>query len=133
MSKKNILVLIGIVYVSLISFGSLSSSNNISMLDFKHIDKIIHLISYAILCLIIFLIFETFKTKASIWSAFLFSAAYGIFIEILQLMITTREFSLLDILSNTVGILIMTSIISLKKQFIVKKLEAYMLFLLIFN
>mgnify|MGYP001246419309 FL=1 len=133
MSKKNILVLIGIVYVSLISFGSLSSSNNISMLDFKYIDKIIHLISYAILCLIIFLIFETFKTKASICSAFLFSAAYGIFIEILQLMITTREFSLLDILSNTVGILIMTSIISLKKQFIVKKLEPYMLFLLIFN
>lgn len=130
MFKKNILILIGLVYVSIITFGSLTSSDNISMLDFKHLDKIIHLISYAILCLIIFLIFETFKTKASIWFAFLFPTAYGIFIEILQLMITTsREFSLLDILSNTVGILIMTALISLKKQFIVKKLEAYMLFL----
>jgi len=130
MFKKNILILIGLVYVSIITFGSLTSSDNISMLDFKHLDKIIHLISYAILCLIIFLIFETFKTKASIWVAFLFPTAYGIFIEILQLMITTsREFSLLDILSNTVGILIMTALISLKKQFIVKKLEAYMLFL----
>ena len=130
MFKKNILILIGLVYVSIITFGSLTSSDNISMLDFKHLDKIIHLISYAILCLIIFLIFEAFKTKASIWFAFLFPTAYGIFIEILQLMITTsREFSLLDILSNTVGILIMTALISLKKQFIVKKLEAYMLFL----
>ena len=130
MFKKNILILIGLVYVSIITFGSLTSSDNISMLDFKHLDKIIHLISYAILCLIIFLIFETFKTKASIWVAFLFPTAYGIFIEILQLMITTsREFSLLDILSNTVGILIMTALISLKKQFIVKKLETYMLFL----
>ena len=130
MFKKNILILIGLVYVSIITFGSLTTSDNISMLDFKHLDKIIHLISYAILCLIIFLIFETFKTKASIWVAFLFPTAYGIFIEILQLMITTsREFSLLDILSNTVGILIMTALISLKKQFIVKKLEAYMLFL----
>ena len=130
MFKKNILILIGLVYVSIITFGSLTSSDNISMLDFKHLDKIIHLISYAILCLIIFLIFETFKTKASIWFAFLFPTAYGIFIEILQLMITTsREFSLLDILSNTIGILIMTALISLKKQFIVKKLEAYMLFL----
>ena len=130
MFKKNILILIGLVYVSIITFGSLTSSDNISMLDFKHLDKVIHLITYAILCLIIFLIFETFKTKASIWFAFLFPTAYGIFIEILQLMITTsREFSLLDILSNTVGILIMTALISLKKQFIVKKLEAYMLFL----
>ena len=130
MFKKNILILIGLVYVSIITFGSLTSSDNISMLDFKHLDKVIHLITYAILCLIIFLIFETFKTKASIWVAFLFPTAYGIFIEILQLMITTsREFSLLDILSNTVGILIMTALISLKKQFIVKKLEAYMLFL----
>ena len=130
MFKKNILILIGLVYVSIITFGSLTSSDNISMLDFKHLDKIIHLISYAILCLIIFLIFETFKTKASIWVAFLFPTAYGIFIEILQLMITTsREFSLLDILSNTIGILIMTALISLKKQFIVKKLETYMLFL----
>ena len=130
MFKKNILILIGLIYVSLITFGSLTSSDNISMLDFKHLDKVIHLITYAILCLIIFLIFETFKTKASIWFAFLFPTAYGIFIEILQLMITTsREFSLLDILSNTIGILIMTALISLKKQFIVKKLEAYMLFL----
>ena len=130
MFKKNILILIGLVYVSIITFGSLTSSDNISMLDFKHLDKVIHLITYAILCLIIFLIFETFKTKASIWVAFLFPTAYGIFIEILQLMITTsREFSLLDILSNTVGILIMTALISLKKQFIVKKLETYMLFL----
>ena len=130
MFKKNILILIGLVYVSIITFGSLTSSDNISMLDFKHLDKVIHLITYAILCLIIFLIIETFKTKASIWFAFLFPTAYGIFIEILQLMITTsREFSLLDILSNTIGILIMTALISLKKQFIVKKLEAYMLFL----
>ena len=130
MFKKNILILIGLIYVSLITFGSLSSSNNISMLDFKHTDKIIHLISYAILCLIIFLIFETFKTKASIWFAFLFPTAYGIFIEILQLMITiSREFSLLDILANTVGVLIMTTLISSKKQYIVKKLETYMLFL----
>ena len=130
MFKKNILILIGLIYVSLITFGSLSSSNNISMLDFKHLDKVIHLISYAILCLIIFLIFETFKTKASIWFAFLFPTAYGIFIEILQLTITTsREFSLLDILFNTFGILIMTALIILKKQVIVKKLETYMLFL----
>ena len=130
MFKKNILILIGLIYVSLITFGSLSSSNNISMLDFKHIDKIIHLISYAILCLIIFLIFETFKTKAGIWFAFLFPTAYGIFIEILQLMITTsREFSLLDILANTVGVIIMTALIISKKQCIVKKLETYMLFL----
>ena len=130
MFKKNILILIGLIYVSLITFGSLSSSNNISMLDFKHIDKIIHLISYAILCLIIFLIFETFKTKAGIWFAFLFPTAYGTFIEILQLMITTsREFSLLDILANTVGVIIMTALIISKKQCIVKKLETYMLFL----
>ena len=130
MSKKNILILIGLVYLSLITFGSLSSSNNISTPDFKYLDKIIHLISYAILCLIIFLIFETFKTKASMWFAFLFSMAYGIFIEILQLMITiSREFSLLDILANTVGVLIMTALISSKKQYTVKKLETYMLFL----
>lgn len=83
--------------------------------------------AYAVLCLLVFLSFQVQNINKSIWYAVLFAFIFGIILELLQgVTPNARVTDTLDILANTLGILVMTFLISWKKQTLVKKLQTLM-------
>ena len=83
--------------------------------------------AYAVLCLLVFLSFQVQNKNKSVWYSALFAFIFGIIIELLQsVMPSARVTDTLDILANTLGILVMTFLISWKKQTLVKKLQTLM-------
>lgn len=83
--------------------------------------------AYAVLCLLVFLSFQVQNINKSIWYAALFAFIFGIILELLQgVTPNARVTDLLDILANTLGILVMAFLISWKKQTLVKKLQTLM-------
>ena len=83
--------------------------------------------AYAVLCLLVFLSFQVQNINKSIWYAVLFAFIFGIILELLQgVTPNARVTDLLDILANTLGILVMAFLISWKKQTLVKKLQTLM-------
>ncbi|HSH51216.1 MAG TPA: VanZ family protein, partial [Bacteroidales bacterium] len=93
-----------IFYVSVTSGENL---NKISLLNFPHIDKIIHLLLYFILSLTLLASFiRSGKRKKSdhIFISFVLVVSYGILMEVFQFYFTkTRSADILDILANTTG------------------------------
>ncbi|WP_418653610.1 VanZ family protein [Tenacibaculum soleae] len=93
-----ILITIGIAFFSLIKIEN-------QQIQIKNIDKLKHLIAYFILTFIWLLAFK--KTKTSKLFIAFCCFFFGIIIEALQVTITThRSGELLDIVANTMGILI---------------------------
>ena len=83
--------------------------------------------AYAVLCLLVFLSFQVQNINKSIWYAALFAFIFGIILELLQAVTpNARVTDLLDILANTLGILVMAFLLSWKKQTLVKKLQTLM-------
>ena len=83
--------------------------------------------AYAVLCLLVFLSFQVQNINKSIWYAVLFAFIFGIILELLQgVTPNARVTDLLDILANTLGILVMAFLLSWKKQTLVKKLQTLM-------
>lgn len=83
--------------------------------------------AYAVLCLLVFLSFQVHNKNKSIWYAALFAFIFGIILELLQgVTPNARVTDTLDILANTLGVLVMTFLISWKKQTLVKKLQTLM-------
>ena len=83
--------------------------------------------AYAVLCLLVFLSFQVQNINKSIWYAVLFAFIFGIILELLQgVTPNARVTDTLDILANTLGILVMAFLISWKKQTLVKKLQTLM-------
>lgn len=70
--------------------------------EIPNIDKIIHLSAYAWLNWIGSHAIEVENIKKN----FLFLVAFGLLIEILQVMTGYRSFELLDIVANTTGVII---------------------------
>ena len=63
-------------------------------------DKLVHLIGYCLL----FVSCEIAYPKRNIWAKLLFVLSFSILIEIIQYFLPYREFSLLDIVANLVGV-----------------------------
>lgn len=83
--------------------------------------------AYAVLCLLVFLSFQVQNINKSIWYAVLFAFIFGIILELLQgVTPNARVTDTLDILANTLGILVMAFLLSWKKQTLVKKLQTLM-------
>ena len=83
--------------------------------------------AYAVLCLLVFLSFQVQNINKSIWYAVLFAFIFGIILELLQVVTpNARVTDTLDILANTLGILVMAFLLSWKKQTLVKKLQTLM-------
>ena len=111
----------------LIIIGSLSNLEDVSKPNIEFLDKIIHFITYALLCLVLFLMFESYKLRNTLKYSILVSIAFGTLIEFLQENITSyRSFDIFDIVANVAGILIIAKLIAPMKPFIVKKLETFM-------
>ena len=83
--------------------------------------------AYAVLCLLVFLSFQVQSKNKSVWYAALFAFIFGIILELLQgVTPNARVTDTLDILANTLGILVMAFLLSWKKQTLVKKLQTLM-------
>lgn len=106
MLKKNlfsILISAGILYLSL---ANASNFKEPAFINIPHFDKIVHFGMYFSLSISIFI-----ENRKSIYSgeklllASLIPLAYGILMEILQMLTTTRSASLADGLADLAGIL----------------------------
>ncbi|MEC8133365.1 MAG: VanZ family protein [Bacteroidota bacterium] len=127
MAKKNLLTLVGVGYIILLTYGSLFDTKDLLEINFKFHDKLIHFAAYALLCLVVYVIFKIYDVKNSLRTAVLFSIIFGTVIEILQMTLTSyRAFDCYDIAANTAGIFIMACAIHTKKAFIINKLETFM-------
>jgi len=110
-------------YTLVITTLSLVQLDDIPKLNTGFDDKIAHFLCYAILCLMWFLSFYSFKIKRSLFAASAFSILFGLIIEIIQSQATVhRTAEVLDFLANTMGALAMTILIYLKKKVIIKNL-----------
>ncbi|WP_188461013.1 VanZ family protein [Bizionia arctica] len=88
-------------------------------------DKIFHFLAYILFTYLWFNTFAfkfNFSERKSILSSIFLSVAFGIIIEVLQMLVTTsRSFDLLDILANILGVLFAAFLINIKMKIDVKK------------
>ena len=96
-----ILITVSIAFLSLIKLGK-------QPIQISNLDKIEHLIAYFSLGLSWLLVFKEHKKFSyKNYLIVLICVFYGIIIEVLQTTLTSyREGSLLDIIANTVGVLL---------------------------
>ncbi len=106
MVKKTILP-IAVVYTITLFIMSLLNLNDYSVHQPKNSDKLLHFIAYAILFFLWYKVKHLHKLKISLISLVILSISFGIVMEFLQSILTTyREFSVYDMLANTLGVLI---------------------------
>ncbi len=123
MPNRIIIFSFSLFYTLVITTLSLVQLDDIPKLNTGFDDKIAHFLCYAILCLMWFLSFYSFKIKRSLFAASAFSILFGLIIEIIQSQATVhRTAEVLDFLANTMGALAMTILIYLKKEVIIKNL-----------
>jgi len=65
-------------------------------------DKLNHFVAFFVLYVLLTFTFR----KIDIFHRFIISLTFGFFIEIIQYLLPNREFSLLDILANGIGIVL---------------------------
>ena len=124
MHKKQLIYATTLGYTILLAFASLAKINHQSTFHIEFEDKIVHFLAYAILCFLVFLSFSLQKINKSLIYAALF--AFGIILEFIQgVMPHARVSELLDVVANTLGILVMTAILRWKKQTLIKKLQTF--------
>ena len=127
MLKKHWIHILSVGYSLTLALASLVRINHDAIINIQFQDKIVHFMAYAVLCLLVFLSFQVQNINKSIWYAALFAFIFGIILELLQgVTPNARVTDTLDILANTLGILVMTFLISWKKQTLVKKLQTLM-------
>lgn len=106
MNKKKIIVVTTVLCVLTITILSLIKlSQPETNMNFTFLDKIVHFVFYFILNALVLLSAAAYNRANKLSSRSLItlaSIAYGIGIEIIQLYVG-REFSLLDILANSLG------------------------------
>ena len=123
MPNRIVVFSFSLFYTLVITTLSLVQLDDIPKLNTGFDDKIAHFLCYAILCLMWFLSFYSFKTKRSLFAASASSILFGLIIEIIQSQATVyRTAEVLDFLANTMGALAMTILIYLKKEVIIKNL-----------
>ena len=123
MPNRIIIFSFSLFYTLVITVLSLVQLRDIPKLNTGFDDKIVHFLIYAILCLMWFLSFYSFKIKRSLFDASAFSILFGLIIELIQSQATVyRTGEVLDFFANTIGALAMTMLIYLKKEVIIKNL-----------
>ena len=119
MLKKQI-VYITVFYSLALTVVCLIPSNKLPDVEVSFADKIFHSITYLVLTFLWFYSFvyrfKIERMKALIYASVI-SVAFGIIIEVLQEILTeTRSADLLDVLANSLGVLIAACSLLLKKQ-----------------
>jgi len=117
--KKIASSLFTLAYMTIITIISLSNLDNAPKFQFVHVDKLIHCLIYFIFYLLVFNTTKIYKLKNSLTISITFSVGFGILIEVCQPIFTlNRQFEILDILANTVGVFLMVTLISSRNSLI---------------
>lgn len=113
MERKKIFLIIAILLTLLIILGSLTSPSNLSVKTIKISDKVIHFVAYFVLSASWFLALKKTKTNYIIISIAVI--LFGILIEVLQKILTTNRYlEYLDMVANTLGVLLTYLLFTLK-------------------
>lgn len=113
MPKKVLLLLaicytLGLAVLSLVTIG-------LPKLGTNYDDKIFHTLAYGLLALIWYFTLYKLKIAKPIFIAALASIIYGIIIEALQgLLATGRNLDMLDVLANSIGVIIVVLFIKIR-------------------
>jgi len=125
--KKQWFHILSVGYSLCLAVASLVRLKHDVIINIQFQDKIVHFMAYAVLCLLVFFSFQVQNINKSIWYSVLLALTFGIFLEFLQSVTpNARVTDILDILANTLGILVMAFLLSWKKQTLVKKLQTFM-------
>ena len=97
-----------LVWACVIMFLSVVGVETNANIEFKAMDKIIHLGIYLVLCEMLIVGFtkqyqiRTFKYQPVAW-AIVISALFGICLEVVQYFLPYRSFDIYDMLANVIG------------------------------
>ncbi|MGB5418656.1 VanZ family protein [Algibacter sp.] len=116
--------LIALGYAIALGTASLMTLRDIPKVNISNADKIFHFLAYSIFAVLWYFAFYftfNFKKRKAIIYAFILAVSFGIIIEILQdTMTASRELDVYDALANTLGALIASILLWLKKSLQVK-------------
>ncbi len=102
MSKKLILTIISAIYLVILLISAFAV--NLSSESAPGSDKTLHFIGFLILTLLLIFTFKNYTTKRVYLKSLIIAVVIGIIIEIIQLFIPSRSFSLLDFAADLGGI-----------------------------
>lgn len=123
MLNKQFLFFFTLAYSVALAVISLVSNDGLPYLGTNYEDKIYHLLAYALLCYLWYKVLFNINIKYAVLIALIASIIYGTIIEVLQGQLTvTRDASIMDIVANTMGAVIVSLILTLRKKTIVKNL-----------
>jgi predicted PurR-regulated permease PerM len=120
---KKTWLIIAICYSLILAIFSLVNIDSLPKLGSDHNDKMFHVLAYGLLLLLWYLTFHITKIMKPVVIAAILSIIYGIVLEVLQDKLTiARNFDMLDIVANSIGVTIMAGFIIIKNKTIVKNL-----------
>lgn len=106
-----------IIYVAVLTYGSIGNVSGVPKLGFSFDDKIYHFLAYAILTVLLFNYVVTTTIKHKILFSVSTAIVYGIIIEVLQATITDfRTPDYYDVIANTIGALFIMLLVKFKDK-----------------
>lgn len=113
LNNKNFWLVLAISYTLALLYFSLANVNNLLPDNpFPYRDKLFHLLAYCLLAFVWGYYGNYFFSKKTLWFSFFATLSFGIVLECLQEKINPlRQFEVLDVLANCLGVLIGTIIV----------------------
>lgn len=107
--------LLAILWALTIMVVSVIPGEDLPSLSIWEPDKVMHAFVYGVLTVLLYYVFRKkgFILKKTVFQAILLCILYGFVIELIQLILPTRKFDLLDALANSVGCLLAGGLIVL--------------------
>lgn len=105
MNKKLVLSVISAIYLILLLLGAFVVKLGTAGENGVGFDKVLHFFGFFILAVLLLLTFKYYRLSNRFASVFLIALGIGILIESVQIGIPGRDFELLDILADVLGII----------------------------
>jgi VanZ family protein len=120
---KKLWLIIAICYTIILTIYSLINIDSLPELGTDYDDKIIHVLAYGLLNLLWYFTLQKVKVTKPVFIAALLSIIYGIILEVLQGQLTyARSLDMLDVLANSIGVVIVSVFIIIRNKTRVKNL-----------
>jgi VanZ family protein len=105
MNKKLAFTILSVIYIALLLLGgTILKVNDVSKAP--GFDKVLHFFGFFVLTILLLLTFEYYELNNKYLASMLIAFGIGLVIEAVQLGIPGREFSLLDLAADTLGIIV---------------------------
>ena len=114
---KQVALALVVIYIVTLTVFSLINLGGIPSLGSSFDDKIYHFIAYALFTLLLYNYFNAVSIKNSIFYTMLLTIGYGVFMEVLQNLLTeSRVSDVYDVVANFFGIIFGAIMISIFKK-----------------